>query len=53
MFTPEHGNVHVREGDGYDGWPEHAPFVRFFRVCKLLKAWLLRLDSHSNQQPSG
>lgn len=21
-----HGNVHVRVGDGYDGWPEHAPF---------------------------
>lgn len=19
-------NVHVRHGDGYDGWPEHAPF---------------------------
>jgi protein-L-isoaspartate(D-aspartate) O-methyltransferase len=21
-------NVHVREGDGYGGWPEHAPFDR-------------------------
>jgi protein-L-isoaspartate(D-aspartate) O-methyltransferase len=21
-------NVHVRHGDGYDGWPEHAPFDR-------------------------
>ena len=21
-------SVHVREGDGYDGWPEHAPFDR-------------------------
>ncbi|MGH3088911.1 MAG: protein-L-isoaspartate(D-aspartate) O-methyltransferase, partial [Rubrobacteraceae bacterium] len=21
-----HGNVTVREGDGYRGWPEHAPF---------------------------
>lgn len=21
-------NVHVREGDGYDGWPEEAPFDR-------------------------
>ncbi|MDF2689658.1 MAG: protein-L-isoaspartate O-methyltransferase, partial [Microvirga sp.] len=20
------GNVHVRQGDGYFGWPEHAPF---------------------------
>ena len=23
-----HGNVHVREGDGYAGWPEEAPFDR-------------------------
>jgi protein-L-isoaspartate(D-aspartate) O-methyltransferase len=23
-----YGNVHVREGDGYGGWPEHAPFAR-------------------------
>jgi len=23
-----HSNVHVREGDGYAGWPEHAPFDR-------------------------
>jgi protein-L-isoaspartate(D-aspartate) O-methyltransferase len=23
-----HDNVHVREGDGYEGWPEHAPFAR-------------------------
>jgi protein-L-isoaspartate(D-aspartate) O-methyltransferase len=23
-----HENVHVREGDGYEGWPEHAPFAR-------------------------
>lgn len=22
------GNVHVRAGDGYQGWPEHAPFDR-------------------------
>ena len=21
-----YGNVHIREGDGYRGWPEHAPF---------------------------
>jgi protein-L-isoaspartate(D-aspartate) O-methyltransferase len=21
-----YGNVHVRQGDGYRGWPEHAPF---------------------------
>jgi protein-L-isoaspartate(D-aspartate) O-methyltransferase len=24
----EYHNVHVRHGDGYDGWPEHAPFDR-------------------------
>jgi protein-L-isoaspartate(D-aspartate) O-methyltransferase len=24
----EFTNVHVREGDGYAGWPEHAPFDR-------------------------
>jgi protein-L-isoaspartate(D-aspartate) O-methyltransferase len=23
-----YSNVHVREGDGYAGWPEHAPFDR-------------------------
>lgn len=23
-----HANVHVRVGDGYDGWPEEAPFDR-------------------------
>jgi protein-L-isoaspartate(D-aspartate) O-methyltransferase len=23
-----HANVHVREGDGYAGWPEHAPYAR-------------------------
>jgi protein-L-isoaspartate(D-aspartate) O-methyltransferase len=23
-----YGNIHVRAGDGYDGWPEHAPFDR-------------------------
>ena len=23
-----YGNVHVRDGDGYGGWPEHAPFAR-------------------------
>jgi protein-L-isoaspartate(D-aspartate) O-methyltransferase len=22
-----YGNVHVRAGDGYRGWPEHAPFA--------------------------
>jgi protein-L-isoaspartate(D-aspartate) O-methyltransferase len=24
----KYANVHVREGDGYAGWPEHAPFAR-------------------------
>jgi protein-L-isoaspartate(D-aspartate) O-methyltransferase len=24
----KYGNVHVREGDGYAGWPEQAPFDR-------------------------
>jgi protein-L-isoaspartate(D-aspartate) O-methyltransferase len=23
-----YANVHAREGDGYGGWPEHAPFAR-------------------------
>jgi protein-L-isoaspartate(D-aspartate) O-methyltransferase len=23
-----YSNVHVRQGDGYQGWPEHAPFDR-------------------------
>ncbi len=23
-----YNNVHVRTGDGYDGWPEHAPYDR-------------------------
>jgi protein-L-isoaspartate(D-aspartate) O-methyltransferase len=23
-----HANVHVRAGDGYRGWPEHAPYDR-------------------------
>jgi protein-L-isoaspartate(D-aspartate) O-methyltransferase len=23
-----YGNVHVRAGDGYRGWPEHAPFAK-------------------------
>lgn len=26
-------NVHVREGDGYDGWPEHAPFDRIIVIA--------------------
>ena len=26
-------NVHVREGDGYKGWEEHAPFDRIIVTC--------------------
>jgi len=26
-------NVHVRDGDGYQGWPEHAPFDRIIVTC--------------------
>lgn len=26
-------NVHVRAGDGYLGWPEHAPFDRIIVTC--------------------
>ena len=26
-------NVHVKIGDGYEGWPEHAPFDRIIVTC--------------------
>ncbi|MCG8450717.1 MAG: protein-L-isoaspartate(D-aspartate) O-methyltransferase [Pirellulales bacterium] len=26
-------NVHVRVGDGYQGWPEHAPFDKIIVTC--------------------
>ncbi|MFM7056954.1 MAG: protein-L-isoaspartate(D-aspartate) O-methyltransferase [Planctomycetota bacterium] len=26
-------NVHVKDGDGYQGWPEHAPFNRIIVTC--------------------
>ena len=26
-------NVHVRDGDGYEGWPEHAPFDKVIVTC--------------------
>lgn len=29
----EFSNVHVREGDGYKGWEEHAPFDRIIVTC--------------------
>jgi protein-L-isoaspartate(D-aspartate) O-methyltransferase len=28
LETLGYANVHVREGDGYAGWPERAPFAR-------------------------
>ncbi len=28
-----YGNVHVRDGDGYLGWPEHAPFDKVIVTC--------------------
>ena len=28
LMTLGYSNVHVRDGDGYAGWPEHAPFDR-------------------------
>jgi protein-L-isoaspartate(D-aspartate) O-methyltransferase len=28
-----YGNVHVRIGDGYEGWPEHAPFDAIIVTC--------------------
>src|SRR5262249_12815799 len=28
LATLGYANVHVRAGDGYAGWPEHAPFDR-------------------------
>jgi protein-L-isoaspartate(D-aspartate) O-methyltransferase len=29
----KYGNVHVRIGDGYAGWPEHAPFDAIIVTC--------------------
>jgi protein-L-isoaspartate(D-aspartate) O-methyltransferase len=28
-----YGRVHVRRGDGYQGWPEHAPFDAIIVTC--------------------
>ena len=28
-----YGNVHVRAGDGYQGWPEHAPYDRILAAA--------------------
>jgi protein-L-isoaspartate(D-aspartate) O-methyltransferase len=29
----EYENVHVKVGDGYQGWPEHAPFDKIIVTC--------------------
>jgi len=29
----KYDNVHVRVGDGYEGWPEHAPFDKIIVTC--------------------
>jgi protein-L-isoaspartate(D-aspartate) O-methyltransferase len=29
----DYKNVHVRVGDGYKGWPEHAPFNKIIVTC--------------------
>jgi protein-L-isoaspartate(D-aspartate) O-methyltransferase len=29
----DYDNVHVRVGDGYKGWPEHAPFDKIIVTC--------------------
>jgi protein-L-isoaspartate(D-aspartate) O-methyltransferase len=31
-------NVHVKVGDGYQGWPEHAPFDKIIVTCSPEKA---------------
>jgi protein-L-isoaspartate(D-aspartate) O-methyltransferase len=28
-----YGNIEVRSGDGYRGWPEHAPFDKIIVTC--------------------
>ena len=28
-----YGNIHARIGDGYQGWPEHAPFDKIIVTC--------------------
>jgi len=28
-----YGNVHVKVGDGYQGWPDHAPFDKIIVTC--------------------
>ena len=33
LFELGYRNVHVKIGDGYEGWPEHAPFDRIIVTC--------------------
>lgn len=33
-----YSNVHVKVGDGYEGWPEHAPFDKIIVTCSPEKA---------------
>ncbi len=33
LFRLGYTNVHVRTGDGYAGWPEHAPFDAIIVTC--------------------
>jgi len=33
LETLGYRNVHVRQGDGYQGWPEHAPFDAIIVTC--------------------
>ena len=33
MKRLHYDNVHVKVGDGYQGWPEHAPFDKIIVTC--------------------
>lgn len=33
LKTLKYNNVHVRAGDGYEGWPEEAPFDKIIVTC--------------------
>lgn len=56
-----YGNVDVRTGDGYQGWPEHAPFdvivlaaapdhipQPLIDQCRLVENWFFRLGNRDN-----
>ena len=38
MQRLHYDNVHVKVGDGYHGWPEHAPFDKIIVTCSPEKA---------------